>query len=162
MISLFVVFFFNATATTDIYTYCNPLSLHDVLPISLPPSPRHRTRPNRWIASAASPKPPCARTYRPAPKSAPTALIRGCAWPPAPASCKPKPAPCAVHPITSACAAKGRPRGPCMRSEEHTSELQSLMRISYAVFCLKKKKNNTHNHKPMMKKHTKKQYNLDE
>src|SRR3546814_2654436 len=30
------------------------------------------------------------------------------------------------------------------RSEEHTSELQSLMRISYAVFCLKKKTNNTH------------------
>src|SRR3546814_1118783 len=29
------------------------------------------------------------------------------------------------------------------RSEEHTSELQSLMRISYAVFCLKKKKNNS-------------------
>src|SRR3546814_9302231 len=28
-----------------------------------------------------------------------------------------------------------------VRSEEHTSELQSLMRISYAVFCLKKKKN---------------------
>src|SRR3546814_3649607 len=32
------------------------------------------------------------------------------------------------------------------RSEEHTSELQSLMRISYAVFCLKKK-NNTYEHK---------------
>src|SRR3546814_4458161 len=36
------------------------------------------------------------------------------------------------------------------RSEEHTSELQSLMRISYAVFCLKKKKHktelNTHTH----------------
>src|SRR3546814_9576114 len=31
----------------------------------------------------------------------------------------------------------------CRRSEEHTSELQSLMRISYAVFCLKKKKNTT-------------------
>src|SRR3546814_4410237 len=30
------------------------------------------------------------------------------------------------------------------RSEEHTSELQSLMRISYAVFCLKKKKSNNH------------------
>src|SRR3546814_7423955 len=29
-----------------------------------------------------------------------------------------------------------------LRSEEHTSELQSLMRISYAVFCLKKKNNN--------------------
>src|SRR3546814_6469811 len=32
------------------------------------------------------------------------------------------------------------PAGSCGRSEEHTSELQSLMRISYAVFCLKKKK----------------------
>src|SRR3546814_7076600 len=30
--------------------------------------------------------------------------------------------------------------GQCIRSEEHTSELQSLMRISYAVFCLKKYK----------------------
>src|SRR3546814_4704767 len=35
-----------------------------------------------------------------------------------------------------------------MRSEEHTSELQSLMRISYAVFCLKKKK-----HKKTIKQH---------
>src|SRR3546814_1665235 len=32
------------------------------------------------------------------------------------------------------------PSSPRQRSEEHTSELQSLMRISYAVFCLKKKK----------------------
>src|SRR3546814_7616299 len=32
--------------------------------------------------------------------------------------------------------------GDSTRSEEHTSELQSLMRISYAVFCLKKKKQN--------------------
>src|SRR3546814_8616345 len=32
------------------------------------------------------------------------------------------------------------------RSEEHTSELQSLMRISYAVFCLKNKKTNDTNH----------------
>src|SRR3546814_7616154 len=40
------------------------------------------------------------------------------------------------------------PRSLCGRSEEHTSELQSLMRISYAVFCLKKKKNNKiHNSK---------------
>src|SRR3546814_1831489 len=31
-----------------------------------------------------------------------------------------------------------------LRSEEHTSELQSLMRISYAVFCLKKKKTTLH------------------
>src|SRR3546814_4362053 len=34
--------------------------------------------------------------------------------------------------------------GIARRSEEHTSELQSLMRISYAVFCLKKKKQHTH------------------
>src|SRR3546814_5995689 len=35
---------------------------------------------------------------------------------------------------------RGRGKGSnCRRSEEHTSELQSLMRISYAVFCLKKK-----------------------
>src|SRR3546814_8919966 len=47
------------------------------------------------------------------------------------------------------CDAEGRKRGPDIvqrqsaKSEEHTSELQSLMRISYAVFCLKKKKNKT-------------------
>src|SRR3546814_6904358 len=34
------------------------------------------------------------------------------------------------------------------RSEEHTSELQSLMRISYAVFCLKKKKTKCHTTQP--------------
>src|SRR3546814_10026918 len=33
---------------------------------------------------------------------------------------------------------------PWFRSEEHTSDLQSLMRLSYAVFCLKKKKHNPH------------------
>src|SRR3546814_3486335 len=44
-----------------------------------------------------------------------------------------------VHPL------KGKAHhenGQWLRSEEHTSELQSLMRISYAVFCLKKKKKN--------------------
>src|SRR3546814_3099220 len=35
--------------------------------------------------------------------------------------------------------------GKFLRSEEHTSELQSLMRISYAVFCLKKKKTYSQN-----------------
>src|SRR3546814_5772553 len=41
------------------------------------------------------------------------------------------------------------PTGACSifaRSEEHTSELQSLMRISYAVFCLKKKKHTPRQH----------------
>src|SRR3546814_9959860 len=40
----------------------------------------------------------------------------------------------------SSAGARGIPRG--VRSEEHTSELQSLMRTSYAVFCLKTKNNN--------------------
>src|SRR3546814_7095932 len=39
------------------------------------------------------------------------------------------------------------------RSEEHTSELQSLMRISYAVFCLKKKKNTTKETEQQKEKH---------
>src|SRR3546814_8747856 len=45
---------------------------------------------------------------------------------------------------TAARSASSSPRGASAsrRSEEHTSELQSLMRISYAVFCLKKKKIN--------------------
>src|SRR3546814_6564563 len=42
-------------------------------------------------------------------------------------------------------------RGRDRRSEEHTSELQSLMRISYAVFCLKKKKTK---HKISQQTHT--------
>src|SRR3546814_6226329 len=59
---------------------------------------------------------------------------------------RPKPSSCSTTP------ARGRPPPRasiairCRRSEEHTSELQSLMRISYAVFCLKKKKQQ--NHKP--------------
>src|SRR3546814_5318292 len=63
------------------------------------------------------------------------------------------------HPPRSAQADRGRAdRGLCdararrlylhsRRSEEHTSELQSLMRISYAVFCLKKKKKTNHTRK---------------
>src|SRR3546814_3034152 len=41
-----------------------------------------------------------------------------------------------------------------IRSEEHTSELQSLMRISYAVFCLKKKIKQHHTHSPLRSPHT--------
>src|SRR3546814_4410650 len=53
----------------------------------------------------------------------------------------------------------GRRPAPCpgarRRSEEHTSELQSLMRISYAVFCLKKKKKTTkHAHHKYLQEHT--------
>src|SRR3546814_18119362 len=42
--------------------------------------------------------------------------------------------------VLAAAATRGRCARARLRSEEHTSELQSLMRISYAVFCLKKKK----------------------
>src|SRR3546814_9533764 len=48
------------------------------------------------------------------------------------------PGPAVPISLTSEC-----PSSPA-RSEEHTSELQSLMRISYAVFCLKKKQNKHH------------------
>src|SRR3546814_6451557 len=47
---------------------------------------------------------------------------------------------------TATALATYRAGAPVRRSEEHTSELQSLMRISYAVFCLQKKKKN-HNSK---------------
>src|SRR3546814_5339852 len=50
----------------------------------------------------------------------------------------PKPNGANANPCSSTCNAQ-----PCLRSEEHTSELQSLMRISYAVFCLKKTNKNT-------------------
>src|SRR3546814_3220972 len=101
-------FFFNDTATTEIYTYLHTLSLHDALPIlSLRTraltssalrvkSSRMRRMRSRWNSSASRAsvdRPDCARAV----------LIT------------------------------------LSRSEEHTSELQSLMRISYAVFCLKKK-----------------------
>src|SRR3546814_5816533 len=48
-----------------------------------------------------------------------------------------------------------------VRSEEHTSELQSLMRISYAVFCLKKKKKNNANKdkNKLQQKYSKTTYN---
>src|SRR3546814_2298685 len=60
----------------------------------------------------------------------------------------PPAAPCAKPPSMKLMNAAGQThqkRGkamPAHRSEEHTSELQSLMRNSYAVFCLKKKKQN--------------------
>src|SRR3546814_9157375 len=46
------------------------------------------------------------------------------------------------------------------RSEEHTSELQSLMRISYAVFCLKKKNKHTLQRQTTQKSHTDKTHSI--
>src|SRR3546814_3490986 len=55
-------------------------------------------------------------------------------------------APADGYRVAARCPVRHRYRQSCaaqdQRSEEHTSELQSLMRISYAVFCLKKKKEN--------------------
>src|SRR3546814_10505255 len=59
--------------------------------------------------------------------------------------------PCGTAPSSASKNLRERQRlstGRCLvstRSEEHTSELQSLMRISYAVFCLKKKNKNQNN-----------------
>src|SRR3546814_1615227 len=55
-----------------------------------------------------------------------------------------------------------RSRAAMQRSEEHTSELQSLMRISYAVFCLKKKRifdiDGRHLHRAIRAFHTRQQF----
>src|SRR3546814_5995716 len=64
---------------------------------------------------------------------------------------------CPKNSAGSGCAPYSR----CIRSEEHTSELQSLMRISYAVFCLKKK-NKTNTHKEINNKQQKNLRQKDE
>src|SRR3546814_10450501 len=93
-------FFFNDTATTEIYTYLHTLSLHDALPIYCLSSIQPHLRPCRRTGAGGT----------------------------------------ARH-LGNGVRAPGRLSSrPARRSEEHTSELQSLMRISYAVFCLKKKK----------------------
>src|SRR3546814_20252235 len=93
-------FFFNDTATTEIYPYWPTLSLHDALPIAGRLRGDPRVRPGDPRSRAGRPP----RRYDPrlpVDLANPQRPVRG-------------------------------------RSEEHTSELQSLMRISYAVFCLKK------------------------
>src|SRR3546814_13588819 len=96
---LFCLFFFNDTATTEIYTYLHTLSLHDALPIfggdiacchECDGNAKRQAQQRRQNRN--------------------------------------------LHAFQK-------------RSEEHTSELQSLMRISYAVFCLKKKKLQSIKHK---------------
>src|SRR3546814_7945642 len=96
------------------YTYCHTLSLHDALPIScerIASSPARRSRSTTAGSAIAIPCTATTSTGRPAPASPPAS-------------------PTAPTGLSSTFAVT--------RSEEHTSELQSLMRISYAVFCLKK------------------------
>src|SRR3546814_4409353 len=106
---MFVFFFFNATATPEIYTYGHPLSLHDALPICVQGPFAARAALMYTIVNGMA-----RRLY--APDEVRFVLVGD--------------ARVYLEPATA--------RG-LRRSEEHTSELQSLMRISYAVFCLKKK-----------------------
>src|SRR3546814_4162460 len=109
------LFFFNGTAATEIYTCGHTLSLHDALPIS-----------GGGAARVLAPGAACRGAgVRPPAQRAAAALQRAGAG---------------GHARADAAAARGQ-RGARRRSEEHTSELQSLMRISYAGFCLKKKQN---------------------
>src|SRR3546814_6981498 len=110
-----VIVFFNDPATTEIYTYGHTLSLHDALP----------------ICSIRKNAVDCLSGFR---RLGPTSLLTISRSSP-------------VQRRASDCRAKPTPRSSAAsmmakRSEEHTSELQSLMRISYAVLCLKKKKKN--------------------
>src|SRR3546814_4531375 len=112
MSSSLCMFVLNDTATTDSYTYGHTLSLQDALPIG-------RCRPSARLSAYATDWGPLRR--RPRPEARPGA---------------------GPH---KRCGDRPRDRRGGLetiewRSEEHTSELQSLMRISYAVFCLKKKK----------------------
>src|SRR3546814_7348545 len=109
---------FTATSITGMYRFCTSLSLHDALPIFRAGAERAlQDEPCEGRAGQAA---RCHWTGR----ARVRANRREDRW-------KRKSAP--------------RPQGggppDVWRSEEHTSELQSLMRISYAVFCLKKKQN---------------------
>src|SRR3546814_6545189 len=116
-------FFCNDSANTEIYKYWQTLSLHDALPIfagGMATGYRGNTR----------------STLTPAGNS--VGDLGQQAGPPArsPRRCSSR---------TDLRMIVGQGMTPDERSEEHTSELQSLMRISYAVFCLKKKTSTTTN-----------------
>src|SRR3546814_18330145 len=102
----YIVFFCNDTATTEIYTYLHALSLHDALPISCASS---HSMASRGGSFAALPSAAWISASRRLPYSKRNMLA--CST-------------CTIGAFGDS------------RSEEHTSELQSLMRISYAVFCL--------------------------
>src|SRR3546814_2933600 len=131
------LFFWNGTATHEIYSYLHKLYLPDALQISRAHTPRAGALPYptgwrapAWCAAIATCR-PCAKAYW----RSPSPTIRSFCWTimtKSPGS----------NSRTATCSASG----PACRSEEHSSELQSLMRISYAVFCLKKKKHTDTTH----------------
>src|SRR3546814_6965966 len=118
---MLVFFFFNDPATHEFYTYCTSLSRPDALPIS--DSSRGGHRGQATTAGRGILRCLLAMVRSRAPRRSPGCL--------------------AVARIARRGVAEWT------RSEEHTSELQSLMRISYAVFCLNKKQHNyIHTPKP--------------
>src|SRR3546814_9484931 len=137
---MFCCFFFNDKATTGIYTYCHTLSLRDALPIyylqrievlvglhfefdleSNWTEAMARLRNRELDMFSAAAETPERQDY--ALFTQPYLTL-----------------PAVVFARDNASFVDGF-AGLAGRSEEHTSELQSLMRISYAVFCLKKKNN---------------------
>src|SRR3546814_7596530 len=132
---MIVFFVFNDTAPTEIYTSLHTLSLHDALPILL-------AIVVGQLASMLNLPPPSRASF------APTVLPLGSAFTWGLAASRGLPGNLFFPIGADTYPAIGRfltfffhPRAgrAAHRSEEHTSELQSLMRISYAVFCLKKK-----------------------
>src|SRR3546814_16526648 len=109
---IFVCIFFIDTSTSKIYPYCTTLSLHYALPISA-----------FTAVVLPAPVPPAVNRMA---RSRPS----GVGW----ASLDSYRV--FTVSLAASCTSALRVR---LRSEEHTSELQSLMRISYAVFCLEKK-----------------------
>src|SRR3546814_7399541 len=106
-------FLFNESATPEIYTFLHTLSLHDALPISLVAGLGRDAVGLAGLEGGPVEGDGADLLVQPG-----LGVLRGDLQLLHPARCLPGLA----------------------RSEEHTSELQSLMRISYAVFCLQKKK----------------------
>src|SRR3546814_15478939 len=121
------IVFFTDTATNDIYTYSHTLALHDSLP-------------SCRLQAATGDCDGARRSFGQATQLDPALFdawsLLGVTYMREERQAQALPFLRQAHQL--------RPTHPD-RSEEHTSELQSLMRITYAVFCLKH--NNTHTHK---------------
>src|SRR3546814_8516533 len=135
----FISFFFNYTPATEIYPYLHTLSPHDALPISA--SGKYKkydpvavdgseVAANAVILYADT---PLLAAHQKATIDVRDGAVNGNAltWAIAVDDTQ-------RNAVIAGMAARS------LRSEEHTSELQSLMRISYAVFCLKKKTTTTY------------------
>src|SRR3546814_2036765 len=124
---MLLFFVFNDTATTEIYTYGHTLSLHDALPI-------FRTLQQETGTALIMITHDLGVVAEIADRVAVMYAGRIAESGPVEAIFDDPQHPYTIGLMSSIPSLAGR-------SEEHTSELQSLMRISYAVFCLKKKNN---------------------